>query len=396
MNTADRELVAVPDAEATMQGESSRYRLGVRPTSPEATFTVGETGPNGQNFPWIYLRGDGGATYEIDLIDSELTVTSRPDGTNVQAVVYKIDVEAMTGQVIKEGEALRITFAYDTKSIDETAEIEGWVATTGPRYIEELRARLGKTDSVVVEMQTDVGAAKATGRFGEASRAPRSAQPIGGEQEFDIYSTIGRFDAASSQPAPAVDIESDDAIEETDGLDEEVIEPDAVQIIDPATGIVYVGRKWRRGQKTTFRNLRNASYRVAILMLVNGESATVVLQHPKGVPAMQLTTRHGVVRQFLDDKAWDQPLIPGSPLTVNVTEPMDGDRPIPRGMVAMAPVDEVVATGPQAKGPLRYPKSNALAHYRQREQELTASRPSSNPKKRAGNGRQTPSRNLVA
>lgn len=380
MSTVDRQLVAVPDAEATMDGEAARYRLGVRPTSPDGSFTLGETGPNGQSFPWIYLRGGGGVTYEIDLIDGELTVTSRPDGTNVQAVVYKIDVESMTGQTVKEGEAVRIVFAYDELLADDTAPIDGWVATTGPRYIEELRARLGVTDTVVVEMQTDVTAAKESGRYGEASRAPRSAQPLNGEKQINIMQATGPIDMSMlTTPVSAPQPEVVEAIEEELDFDE----PDAVQILDPATGIIYVGRKWRRGQQTTLRNLRNASYRVAILTLLNGESATVVLQHPKGVPAMQLTTRHGVVRQFLTDKAWDQPVVPGKPLTVDVSGPMDGERAIALSTIPMAPIGEVVATGPQAKAQLTYPKSNALSRYREREQELTTGRPS-------------PSRNLVA
>ncbi len=413
MTAADRELVAVPDAEASMDGESSRYRLGVRPTSPEASFTLGEEGPNGQTFPWIYLRGEGGVAYEIDLLDGELTVTSRPDGSNVQAVIYKIDVESMTGQQVKEGEALRIVFAYDALSIDDTAQVDSWVATTGPRYIEELRTRLGTTDSVVIEMQSDIGAAKEGGRFGEASRAPRSAQPLHASQNFDdvfgevqadvsLDSNAGMIDltAAARPKGPLAEASAvlDDA---EDGLTGD--DPDAIQIVDPATGVTYVGRKWRRGQQTTFRSLKNASYRVAILTLVNGESATVVLQHPKGVPAMQLTTRHGVVRQFLDDKSWDQPLKPGTPLILHVSGPMNGDRPIPRGFIPMAPVAEVAATGPQSTTELSYPKSNALAHFREREQELTNSRSANtrhastrNAIPRGAPGQNTPTRGLVA
>src|SRR5262245_62128986 len=111
-SSKDRELVAVPDPQATMHGESARYRLGIRATGSGASFTLGESGPNGQTFPWIYLRSKG-AIYEIDLLNGQLTVTSRPDGDNVQAVVYKIDVESMIGQGVTEGQQLRIVFAYD-------------------------------------------------------------------------------------------------------------------------------------------------------------------------------------------------------------------------------------------------------------------------------------------
>lgn len=367
------ELVAVPDPAATSSDGAVRYRLGMRPNRDDAVFEIGSTGPNGQTFPWIVAKG-GNATYEIDLLDGELTVTTRVgEEANVQAVVYKIDVEAMTGQKMRKGEPVRIVFAYEQRLADGTTPLDEWVATTGPRYVEELHTRLGQLDTSIADMQADIDEAKENGRFGLASRAPRSAVPL---HIYDQQKELAEAEARMSQAALAADeaVLEDEAIDLTEP-EIEIEDPEPVIVPDPNSGARYVGRRWKRRRRTTLRHLKDASYRVAVLVLHNGESATIVLQHPKDLPAIQMTSKHGIVRQYLEESAWDVVLAPGEKVTFDVHSPMEGDREIPRGYLSTAVVEEIVATGPHAKEGVDYPKSDALARFREREEELRNGRP---------------------
>jgi hypothetical protein len=382
VSPTDRELVAVPDAHATVDPHYIRYRLGMRNKKPGAAFTLGETGPNGQTFPWVYVQGEG-ATYEIDLLDGELTVTTKPND-QIQAVVYKINVDEMTGQEIAEGKPVRIVFAYDEPMVDETTPIEKWVATTGPRYGKELHDRLGRQEDLLADQQYEIEEAKKLERFGNASRAPRTAEPLHGRRATEVEVESGDIVVDATQaglidlttqmtPEPVAEPAVVNAANDEIDLDAE--EPEAVQIPDPQSGAIYVGRRWKRGQRTTLRSLKNASYRVAVLVLHSGQSATIVLQHPKGLPAIQLTTKNGIVRQYLSEQAWDESLEPGKNVALPVSEPMDGDRPIPRGYIPLSNIEEVAATGPQAENKLDYPVCKALGHFRNREHEILHGRP---------------------
>lgn len=373
-----RHLVAVRDPNATHDGVTP-FRLGLLGEAEGDVFDIGQDGPAGQALPYLYLSS-GETRYEIDLTEGELTVaTTLADGRR-QAVTYCIDVSAMKGQSVQPGQPVTVVFLYNERSVDETAPVDEWLATTGPQYGADLPDRLKITSELVAEFQQAAHIAEIEGRAGRATRAPRTAEPLGANAERSnaVSTSPARAETASPLPglidlssapaeASAAPVDVDEEIDLRDAPD-----PEPVLIHDPLTGETYLGRTWRRSrQRTSYRDMRDAGYRVAVLSLHNGQSATVVLQHPRGLPAMQLTTRNGTTAQFLTAEAWDVVIEPGARHQVQVAGPI-GSEPVAGDVITTAPIDRLDGTGPALEPgqTADYEASNALVDFRARSADL--------------------------
>lgn len=347
----DRRLVAVPDSAASKGQPAKLYRLGVQSTGKGAAFTPGETGPAGQRLPWIYLRAGNSVRYEIDLDNATLTIAIRDPKTGKSGiVVHKID-PALMEQAIVTGETVRIVFAYDHgRMVDETLEIDEWCATTGPRYTEELNARLGQLDNIVEEFDDDKENAKENGRWHEATRAPKSATPFRRSQErvTDEDPLYGPIDQRQA------DIEIDYTL------------PEGVQIFDPISGKTFVGRRWvRPHEETNLAALVNGGYRFAVVEFRNGDTATLMPNYSGQKMAIQIKTPKGMVSRILDESANFAPLGPGKRLDVEMISTLDGDRIVEGKMLTTPPIVIVVGVGPEAeREDLPYPHDTTLEKFR--------------------------------
>lgn len=333
---AARTLVAVTDPASSARHRTPLFRLGS--IGPE--LTLGDT-LNGQSFPWAYFC-HGETTFEIDLLEGTLTVAStNPRDGHAQAVTYPIDVDAMKGSVLREGQPLEVVFLFQgVRSYDLTGPITGAVTTTGPRFGADLAERLGTGGTALRQHQDLVAAAGE--RTKVAVRPPRTARTAE-EHEVELVERL-------AAPTPEV-------------ID--LREPEAVRVPDPSIG-EFVGRRWvREDQETTLADLRNAGYRAAYLQFTNGEHGMVLLVHPSGKPMLDITAKDG--NRIVQLGEWSNPIAPGKPLTNTILHSVAGQdevlaRPFPDGFV----VDKLTAIGNRVDPtvPVDYPIDSTAVDFR--------------------------------
>jgi hypothetical protein len=336
----------VPDPDAGRADSSNLYRLGVQSKEKGATFEIGESGPAGQRLPWIYMKSGDTIRYELDLDKGTLTIAiTDPKTGQSGVVVHRIDSELMEHQEIITGQPLRIVFAYETRMVDETPEIDEWCATTGPRYTEELRARLKQLNMIVYEIEKAEHEAEEHDHFVISDHAPKTARPLGRE-------VIGSG-ADAGLPSNG-EVEIDYTL------------PEGVQMRDPLTGKVYVGRRWARpNEHTTMEALVNGGYRLAVMEFKNGDTATLMPNFTGNKPLIQVKTQKGLVSRVLDESANIQLLGPGHRLDVAMSHTMDGDHLVEGKMLTTPMITIVVGVGPEAeRDNLPYPQDNTLEHFR--------------------------------
>lgn len=346
-NHPNRHLVAVPDPDAGRAGSSQLYRLGVQSKEEGATFEIGEVGPAGQRLPWIYMRSGDTIRYEIDLDKATLIIAiTDPKTGQSGVVVHRIDPEAMEHQEIVAGKPVRIVFAYDTRMVDETPEIDEWCATTGPRYTEELRARLKQLNMIVYDIEKAEHEAEEHGHYTISDHAPKSAQRL---HDIDIQAG-----AEAGLPLPEGEVHFDDTL------------PEGVQMRDPLTGKIYVGRRWARPhENTTMEALVNGGYRLAVLEFKNGDTATLMPNFTGQKMLIQVKTQKGLVSRVLDESANTQILGPGHRLDVAMSHTLDGDHIVEGKMMTTPFITVVVGVGPEAeRDNLPYPEDFTLDKFR--------------------------------
>jgi hypothetical protein len=324
-NHPDRHLVAVPDPDAGRAGSSELYRLGVQSKEEGATFQIGEAGPAGQRLPWIYMRSGNTIRYEIDLDKGTLIIAiTDPDTGQSGVVVHKIDPELIAGQPV------RIVFAYDGPTVDVTPEIDEWCATTGPRYTEELRARLKQLNMIVYDIESAEHEAEEHGHYTIADHPPKTAKPISREL----------LDNGQNAGLPIVDGE----------VQIDYTLPEGVQMKDPLTGKIYVGRRWARpNEHTTMEALVNGGYRLAVLEFKNGDTATLMPNFSGHKPLIQVKTHKGLVSRVLDESANTQLIGPGHRIDVPMSHTLDGDHIVEGKMMTTPMITVVVGVGPEAE-----------------------------------------------
>lgn len=346
----DRHLVAVPDPNAGHAGSSQLYRLGVQSSSEGAVFKIGESGPNGQRLPWIYMRSGNSIRYELDLEKGTLTIIITDQKTGHSGVVvHKIDPESMNHQEIITGKPVTIVFAYDQKQFDETPEIDEWCATTGPRYTEELRERLRQINTIVEDIQAAELEAKENSHYVEADHAPKGAKSLHSieKQNDDLEDILPGHEEGTN-------VEIDYTL------------PEGVQIYDPISGKTFVGRRWARPhEQTTMTALVNGGYRLAVVKFKNGDTATLMPNYSANKMAIQIKTSKGLVSRVLDESANTALLGPGHRLNAEMSHTLDGDH-IVKGQTLTTPtIVVVVGIGPEAeRDNLPYPKDHTLEQFR--------------------------------
>jgi hypothetical protein len=341
-----RQLVAVPDPDAGRAGSSTLYRLGVQSREKDSTFTIGESGPAGQRLPWIYMKSGDSIRYELDIDKGTLTIAiTDPKTGQSGVVVHRIDPELMANQEITTGKPLRIVFAYDKRTVDETPEIDEWCATTGPRYTEELRARLKQLNLIVYEIEKAEHEAEEHGHFTVADHAPKTAQPLG---------QAARNSGADAGLPTEGEVEIDHTL------------PEGVQMRDPLTGKVYVGRRWARpNEHTTMEALVNGGYRLAVMEFKNGDTATLMPNFTGRKPLIQVKTNKGLISRVLDESANYLIIGPGHRLDVEMSHTLDGDHIVEGKMLTTPMITVVVGVGPEAeRDDLPYVHDSTLERFR--------------------------------
>jgi hypothetical protein len=348
-NHPARKLVAVPDPDAGRAGSSELYRLGVQSNEPGAVFKLGEHGPAGQRLPWIYMRSGDSIRYEIDLDKRTLIIAiTDPESGHSGIVVHQIDTEQMDKQEIIAGQPVRIVFAYDKRTVDETTEIDEWCATTAPRYTEELNTRLKQLNPIVHEIEDAEHEAEKNGHYVIADHPPKTARPL----------THAARDNDSDLDLPGAgegaDIELDHTL------------PEGVQIFDPISGKTFVGRRWARPhEQTTLQALVNGGYRLAVVEFKNGDTATLMPNFSGAKMGIQIKTHKGIVSRVLDESANFAPLGPGHRIDVEMSHTFDGDHSVGGKMLVTPPIVVVVGVGPEAeRADLPYPHDETLKKYR--------------------------------
>lgn len=343
-----RKLVAVPDPDAGRAGSSELYRLGVQSAEQGSVFKIGEHGPAGQRLPWIYMRSGDTIRYEIDLDKGTLTIAiTDPASGQSGVVVHQIDTEMMAETEIETGKAVKVVFAYDKRMWDETTEIDEWCATTGPRYTEELNARLKQINNIVLEIEKAEHEAEEHGHFVTADHPPKTAQSFSQQRDAN-------GDLILPESGDGAQAEDDYTL------------PEGVQIYDPISGKTFVGRRWARPhEQTTLQALINGGYRLAVVEFKNGDTATMMPNYSGGKMAIQIKTHKGLVSRVLEEEANFAPIGPGHRLDVEMSHTLDGDRSVEGKKLTTPTIVVVVGVGPEAeRDDLPYPKDPTLEKFR--------------------------------
>jgi len=317
------EMVAVSEPKAS-PSEASRYALGVRSASDNAAYTVGGDGPAHMPVEKLYFTA-GEQEFAIDVNAKTLTVAEK---ATMRVVVIPIDIEAMSGHIIEQGETFTVVIA-DAARTEQSVKVGRWVAATAPTFERDtLPHFVTAAEGIAVSIDNTVQQAERAGnvkvqQFASTPAAETSAV-------VDI-----RTEPETESPLPEIKTGELLDISEHDELDGEVEDnfdnDESMEVVapDPLSGARYKARQWCKNlakkDALTLLRLRNHGFRVVIMEMENDQSATIALNDPKGLPVMSITTNGKPAKEFyLTEKTWSQRFGPTDSFQFGVDSALDG------------------------------------------------------------------------
>lgn len=357
-------LVAVSDSDAG----PNAYRIGLAGTQAGQLWTVGERGPAGQSLNFLYLDAGEHIRVECDFNANKLTLLFIDKETgSTRSVYYPINGEKMIGTPVEVGQPVTVAFAFDDEiAYDETPEVTAFLATSGPIYRNEIAKHIGTTTDAVDTFSAARAQAQSNGNEFAPSAPPKTARAT-----------------RNLDGSPSEDTELD-----PDELEDVVFDdtlPEGVQIIDPITGKIFVGRKWaRENEITTINALTAAGYRMAMLRFEDGNIASLYPQYAGAKPGIQVRTPHRMIGRVLEEDAADQPLGPGHRIEARVERSLDGNTDTQGDLFTTPTIVVVVGVGPEVDPRIEadLPVDTTLAEFR----EPLTPRPAATPRS-VGRGR---------
>lgn len=363
------EMVAVPQPR-TGSG-AHKFALAVRSTQEGASYVVGADGPAHMPVDKLYFTS-GEKEFEVDLTHRTLTVA---DKASFRVTIFPIDVEAMNGRAIQHGNAFQIVLADEDRT-ERPLKVDRWVAATEPQFErEDLPNYVSGVDKISMSISATVKEAERAGNVKvqtfESTPVVETPQPTttsAPEKVVDIREAAPKPEI-SREEAALLDIDSPvhpkDALNEAD-------KSLAVIVDDPNTGMRFWAREWQEDlseeHELTLLRLRNLGYRVVILEMDGGRSASIALTDKNELPVLTITSRSDrpPVERFLTEETWNQRFSPNKPFNFTVESMLDGSPAPEQGSLSTPSVSRITATADRITGSVdaRYKISRTLARHR--------------------------------
>lgn len=331
------EMVAVPQAKPRPSSSTS-YALGVRSAQRGAAYVIGADGPQHMPIEKLYFAA-GDKEFEVDLVAETLTVA---DKSKMRVTIYPVDIKAMNGHVIEHGETFTVVLA-DAARTERPLKVNRWVAATAPTFEREtLPDYVTATDDLAVSISATIEEASLAGHvkmqtFDTTAPAVETRSDVATKEPIVDLRSLSAPGAPNFTTTHVVDIRTGSTPEETSEeiVDEPVDEFEidgSVEVVvpDPVTGAHYQGRQWRKDRSRkdalTLAALRAHDYRVVVLEMDEGQSATIALNDANGLPMMSIVTRPGnpPTERYLTEQTWNERFGPGTSFEFTTQSTLDG------------------------------------------------------------------------
>lgn len=342
------EMVAVPQPKSRSSAKTS-YAIGVRSTQAGAAYVLGADGPEHRPVEKLYFTA-GDKEFLIDVAAETLTVA---DKAMMRVTIFPIDINAMSGHVIEHGEMFTVVLADATRT-ERPLKVNRWVAATAPEFEREtLPDYVATADSIAVSISATIEEATRSGNIKTHDFEVTPNTPALSKADATVQPVIDLRDRAAIEGVGTGAVDGEVEIAASDETAELDLDNDgSVKVIvpDPVTGARYIGRQWRKNQAKkdalTLAALKAAEFRVVVLEMDNGKSATIALNDANGLPVMSITSKPGKpqIDRYLTADTWNERFGPGTSLHFRTHSTLDGQPAPERGDLSTAPISRVTTT----------------------------------------------------